>query len=305
LPDATVLEAHRGRLLADRPEVALELVADTPWLGVSHGTLAPGGPVPPAHVHREHADCFLVLQGVLRLLLEGRDRTVTHPAWVQVPAGVVHTFMPGAGAGGGVGRVRVLNVHAPSAGYAGFIERLATAAGPDEIYRAREGFDQHDPPEGGGADPDLAVVARLGGSDGEHITNRDGRRVTLIAETTELAVTDSLYGPGERGPDPHVHFHHADAFLVLEGALAYAFDGATLHAPAGTFVIVPPRVVHSFANEGSSDARFVNLHAPSCGFGDHLRGQKPDFDQHPAPEGGGDDPASVSVTRLADLEEAT
>jgi mannose-6-phosphate isomerase-like protein (cupin superfamily) len=288
-----VLEASRGELLADRPELRLELVADTSWLGASHGTLAPGGPVPPAHVHREHADCFLVLEGGLRLLLADGERTVEGEAWVQVPAGVVHTFAP-------AGRVRMLNLHAPACGYRGFIERLAKAAGPEDVYRAREGFDQHDPPTSGGLDPTAAVAVQLGGGAGETITDRPGRRLVLLADTSELAVTESLYGPGERGPDPHVHDHHADAFVVLEGALSLTLNGASLHATAGTLVVVPPLVVHSFANDGASDVHYINLHAPSCGFGDYLRGNYPEFDQHPPPADGGADPASVSVTRLGD-----
>jgi mannose-6-phosphate isomerase-like protein (cupin superfamily) len=309
------IEIRRGELLADRPELRLELVADTPWLSMSHGTLGAGGPTPPAHVHREHADCFLVLEGGLRLALADGERTVEGESWVQVPAGVVHTFAP-------VERVRILNVHAPSAGYRGFIERLARAAGPEDVYRAREGFDQHDPPEGGGLDPGAAVAVQLGGDGGvgsteppgspgagvagagagrgEPITDRPERRVTLLADTSELAVTESVYTPGERGPDPHVHYDHADAFVVLEGTLTFTLRGASLQADAGTILVVPPVVVHSFANDHDTDARFLNLHAPSCGFGDYLRGRYPGFDQHEPPADGGGDPATVVATRLAD-----
>jgi hypothetical protein len=73
-----------------------------------------------------------------------------------------------------------------------------------------------------------------------------------------------------------------------------------LHAPAGTLVVVPPLVVHSFENEGATAARFINLHAPSCGFGDYLRGLYPDFDQRDPPPDGGTDATSVVVTRLAE-----
>src|SRR6266480_1108905 len=52
---------------------------------------------------------------------------------------------------------------------------------------------------------------------GENITIRPGRRVTLLTDTAELAVTESVYGPGEKGPDPHVHHEHTDAFIVVEG----------------------------------------------------------------------------------------
>ena len=66
-----------------------------------------------------------------------------------------------------------------------------------------------------------AVVCRLGGDEGETITSRPGRRVTLLSDTEELAVSESVYGPGERGPDLHVHRDHTDAWLVLEGALTF------------------------------------------------------------------------------------
>jgi len=287
-----VVEARPGKLLADRPELHLELVADTPWLGAAHGTLGSGGPLPPPHVHREHADCFLVLEGGLRLLLADGEREVQDGAWVQVPAGVVHTFAP-------VGRLRMLNVHTPPSGYSGYIQRMASAAGPEDVYKAREGFDLHDPPEEGGVDPATAVAVQLGGGSGETITNRPGRRATLLADTTEVTATEFAHDPGEQGPDPHVHHHHADAFIVLEGVLMLTVAGAPLHATAGTVVVVPPLVAHSYTNDGADAAvRFLNLHAPSCGFGDYLRGRNPDFDQHDPPPDGGADAASAVVTRL-------
>jgi len=124
--------------------------------------------------------------------------------------------------------------------------------------------------------------------------------VLLVVDSEELAVTESVYAPGTHGPPPHVHHQHADGFLVVEGELTFAFREGTqkLGAPPGTFVLVPPDVVHSFENAGSTNARFYNLHAPSCGFGEYLRGRNPAFDQHDPPPDGGVDPATVVVTRL-------
>ena len=34
---------------------------------------------------------------------------------------------------------------------------------------------------------------------------------------------------------------------------------------------VPPSVPHTFAPAGSEPARYVNVHTPSCGFGDFTR----------------------------------
>jgi hypothetical protein len=71
-----------------------------------------------------------------------------------------------------------------------------------------------------------------------------------------------------------------------------------LLAPAGAFVLIPPDVVHSFDNAGDAAARFVNFHAPPCGFGDYLRGRNPGFDQHEPPPRGGLDPVIVVACRL-------
>ena len=140
------------------------------------------------------------------------------------------------------------------------------------------------------------------GNPPETITERPGRRVRLVVDSEQLAVTESLYGAGEHGPPPHVHHDHADGFLVVEGELTFTFRAGAekLRASAGTYVLVPPDVVHSFENTGPADARFYNFHAPSCGFGEYLRGRHPGFDQHDPPEDGGRDPAAVVVTRLAE-----
>ena len=136
-------------------------------------------------------------------------------------------------------------------------------------------------------------------TEGEVITIRPGRRVTLLLDTPELAITESLYGPGERGPDPHVHHEHTDSFVVVEGTLTFGLHDRTLEAPSGTFLSVPRDVVHGFRNESEETVRFFNIHAPSCGFGDYLRGRNPGFDQHDPPPDGGLDPASVVVIRLS------
>jgi len=66
-----------------------------------------------------------------------------------------------------------------------------------------------------------------------------------------------------------VHLRHADCFHVLEGELELVADGETVHAEAGTSVVIPPGVVHAFTSVGR--ARFLNVHAPSCGFAEYLR----------------------------------
>ncbi len=52
----------------------------------------------------------------------------------------------------------------------------------------------------------------LGPDEGEVISSRAERWVAIKADLPLLSVTESRFGPGERGPLPHVHCDHADCF---------------------------------------------------------------------------------------------
>lgn len=132
--------------------------------------------------------------------------------------------------------------------------------------------------------PDSAQL--LGPGEGE--TLRPGFEIKV--GRPELVLTESLYAPGQRGPDPHVHHHHADSFWVLEGELLLGIgpDLEPRSVAAGGFALVPPDVLHTFHNPGPGEARFLNLHAPGCAFEEYLRsGFTAPFDQHYEPAGTG------------------
>ena len=107
---------------------------------------------------------------------------------------------------------------------------------------------------------------------------------------------------GEAGPDPHVHREHTDAFYVLEGdTKLHGGPGAErMTVGAGGFVAVPPNVVHSFLNDSTADATWLNLHAPDTGFADYLRGARDGvdtgFDSFDPPADGGLPATGVIVT---------
>jgi hypothetical protein len=90
-----------------------------------------------------------------------------------------------------------------------------------------------------------------------------------------------------------VHREHTDAFYVLEGEVTFALGpaGERISLPAGSFVAVPPNVVHSFANDASADACWLNFHAPDTGFAAYLRalrdGAEAVFDSFDPPAEGG------------------
>lgn len=127
-------------------------------------------------------------------------------------------------------------------------------------------------------------------SGGETISDRAERNVMILSAADDLTVTWSRYSTGERGPDLHVHHRHTDAFFILTGTMRFDIgpDGErVVDAPAGTLVVVPPRVGHSFGNAEAEDVTWLNIHTPDAGFARFLRtGEAFDSDDLPLPGGG-------------------
>lgn len=117
----------------------------------------------------------------------------------------------------------------------------------------------------------------------------------IKAAREEVTVTESRFLPGEQGPDPHVHRRHSDSFYVLSGELVFRVgpELEAVRAESGTFVLVPPDVIHTFANEGPGEATWINVHTPDCGFAESLRARRDqrdpaiEFDSYDPPADGG------------------
>jgi quercetin dioxygenase-like cupin family protein len=139
---------------------------------------------------------------------------------------------------------------------------------------------------------------------GGAISDRRERTVRELSRHRLIDVTWSRYEPGERGPDPHVHHEHVDAFYVVDGELVFGLgpDVEEVSAPAGTFVLVPPDVIHTFGNEGDTRAWYLNFHAPSTGFIAALQGEIPSWDSFDAPADGGRPISEAIVTLPGDGE---
>jgi mannose-6-phosphate isomerase-like protein (cupin superfamily) len=118
-------------------------------------------------------------------------------------------------------------------------------------------------------------------SDPEHraivVPPGGGRRVGNVeflarsADTPRFNLAVITIQPHGDGPGMHTHTAEDDSFYILEGELTFTVDGAEIAAGAGTFVLVPPGVPHSFANRGDALVRLVNVHAPA-GFDLRLEG---------------------------------
>ena len=293
-----MVEISEGEVIFSREELDVRLLVDAEQLGAAQVRAAPGWGKAPLHIHARHAEALFVFAGELALRLEDRVHRVGAETWAFVPPEVVHAIEVT-----GDEPARFLVLHAPGSGFGDYVRGSAAA------------FDQQPPPEYATGDPGLVVIRRTGGGGGvgsteppksagvgsagagaergETITDRPGRRATLLVEADELTVTEFHHGTGERGAPPHVHHRHADAFVVVEGELTFASRDGPFRGSAGTLIFFPPDVVHGFDNDGAGSARFFNLHMPASGFGDYMRGRNPGFDQHDPPPDGGADPASA------------
>ncbi len=292
--EPNLVQPGEGERITGEGELGVTLLVDIEQIGIVEVSSEPGV-APPLHLHARHAECFFVLEGELVVRLEDRELRASAGTWMHIPPEVVHTF-----AVAGKTRAHFLDIHVPSSRFGDFVRGLQAARNEDELREARAAFDQQPAPEYATGDPGLVTFRRVGGEEGETMAGRtEHRRATLLLDTDELTVTEFFYGPGERGATPHVHHRHADGFLVVEGELTIPFRSGPLQASAGTLVVIPPEVVHSFDNDGEENALFYNFHMPASGFGDYLRGRNPDFDQHEPPADGGADPASVVAVKLS------
>ena len=276
-----MIEIGEGEIIFGGGKLDVTLLADIEQLGGVAVRAAPGWGKAPLHIHARHAEALFVFEGELALRLEDRAHRVGSETWAFVPPEVVHAFEVT-----GDEPARFLVLHTPSSGFGDFVRGSPAA------------FDQQHPPEYATGDPGLVVLHRTGGADGETLTDRPERRSTLLVDADELTVTEFFYAAGQRGIGRHVHHHHADGFLVVEGEFEFAYRDGTFPVRAGTLVLFPPGVVHGFHNESSESARCFNFHMPASGFADYMRGRNPGFDQHDPPADGGVDPAAMVLTRL-------
>jgi quercetin dioxygenase-like cupin family protein len=139
---------------------------------------------------------------------------------------------------------------------------------------------------------------------GERVVDSPGHSVVVKASHDLVDVAELSWGTGRPGPDLHVHRQHTDAFYVLEGEVLFTVgpDREALRAGPGTFVAVPPGVVHTFANDSGADARFLNVHSPAGSFLSSLRAGEPLGDMEDPPADGGRPLADAVIRRPGEAD---
>jgi quercetin dioxygenase-like cupin family protein len=101
---------------------------------------------------------------------------------------------------------------------------------------------------------------------GGRVYEQDGFRGAIKVDDEESdgrqCFSEWTVDPGEDGPPPHLHREHQEAFFVVEGTLSFRAGEKTFEAEAGSFILIPPGVVHTFSNRTDAPARCVNAYVP-------------------------------------------
>ena len=138
-----LVRLDQGEPITRREGRELRILLEHPDVTITWTRHRPGEPGTDLHVHREHADAFYVLEGVLSFDAgPDAERVSAGPGgFVAVPPNLVHSFV-----NAGSEEARWLNFHAPDTGFARYL---------------REGiaYDQFDPPSDGGLPVSELVVA--------------------------------------------------------------------------------------------------------------------------------------------------
>ena len=163
-----------GEIIGDSVDRRVELLAE---LDAVHATLSrfgPGRDGADRHVHRSHADVFVVLEGSLTLKLAGdAERVVGAGTIVTVPPMVIHGFGNTSDAD-----LWYVNLHMPGLGFNDYMRGLRD--------RVAVPFDQFDPPaDGVGVRP----ASEIGVATGRAVL--DGVQIVL-GDDGAVAVGDAL-----------------------------------------------------------------------------------------------------------------
>jgi mannose-6-phosphate isomerase-like protein (cupin superfamily) len=77
-----------------------------------------------------------------------------------------------------------------------------------------------------------------------------------------LGIGEITLAPHSDGPPQHRHAEHDEGFYVVSGTARFTIGKDVHDAPAGTLVMVPPGVPHTFANPGDQPVVMINTFTP-------------------------------------------
>ena len=82
-------------------------------------------------------------------------------------------------------------------------------------------------------------------------------------ETAEkYSVSEWWLEPNSDGPGAHQHEDHDEVFYVLEGTTAFLVGNKWVDADKGTFIRIPAKTIHDFANRTDKKTGVLNFFIP-------------------------------------------
>jgi mannose-6-phosphate isomerase-like protein (cupin superfamily) len=112
----------------------------------------------------------------------------------------------------------------------------------------------------------VVKAAVLGPGDGEHLAARGSAlmfKATAATTGGAFSLHERRLRRGGARPPAHVHPEQVEAFWVLDGVAVFELDGLATTACAGSFVLVPGGLAHTFGATDDADAHVLVLHAPA------------------------------------------
>jgi mannose-6-phosphate isomerase-like protein (cupin superfamily) len=111
----------------------------------------------------------------------------------------------------------------------------------------------------------MAKLSSVGPTEGEVILlGPIQMRILEDGRTTEhrLGIGEITLPPHTEGPLQHRHAQHDEGFYVVAGVARFTVGNTVYDAPAGSLVMVPPGVPHTFANPGDEVVVLLNTFTP-------------------------------------------
>src|SRR5215210_8354323 len=109
----------------------------------------------------------------------------------------------------------------------------------------------------------------VGPGEGKTFSGRGGGYNLVTKATDEetrgaYAFQEMTVAPGFPWIPPHVHRNGDEAMYVLEGECTVRIGEHVHTLGAGTFVLMPRGVVHTFSNPGTAPARVIVISSPGA-----------------------------------------
>ena len=89
-----------------------------------------------------------------------------------------------------------------------------------------------------------------------------GHKISPVEVSGNYDMVIGETAPNIPGPPPHFHSGLNEVFMVLEGEMEFVINGELKKIRQGESVDLPPNVVHTFNNGGSSTCKWLNIHSP-------------------------------------------